>query len=84
VPVKTNVDLPFLMEERRREFLGEGIRWNDLVRENMYVNTMNAWRVNDTLTATILEVKPEYSVYPVPQAEILAKPGLYDQNQGYY
>lgn len=84
VPVKTNVDLPFLMEERRREFLGEGIRWNDLVRENMFVNTMNAWRVNDTLTATILEVKPEYSVYPVPQAEILAKPGLYDQNQGYY
>ena len=84
VPVKTNVDLPFLMEERRREFLGEGIRWSDLVRENMFVNTMNAWRVSDTLTTTIQPVKPEYSVYPVPQAEILAKPGLYDQNQGYY
>ena len=84
VPAASNVDLPYLMEERRREFLGEGIRWNDLVRENMFVNTMNAWRVSDTLTATIQQVKPEYSVYPVPQAEILAKPGLYDQNEGYF
>ncbi|AEV97121.1 carbohydrate-binding protein SusD [Niastella koreensis] len=83
-PALANVTLPTLMEERRREFLGEGIRWNDLVRENMFVTTMNAWRVSDTLTSTIQEVKPEYSVYPVPQAEILAKPGLYDQNQGYY
>jgi hypothetical protein len=83
-PALTNVTLPILMEERRREFLGEGIRWNDLVRENMFVTTMNAWRVSDTLTSTIQEVKPEYSVYPIPQAEILAKPGLYDQNQGYY
>ncbi|OQP53357.1 carbohydrate-binding protein SusD [Niastella yeongjuensis] len=78
------VDLPYLMEERRREFLGEAIRWNDLVRENMFVTTMNAWRASDALTSTIQQVIPEYSVYPIPQADILAKPGLYDQNQGYY
>jgi len=78
------VDLPYLMEERRREFLGEAIRWNDLVRENMFVTTMNAWRVSDGLTATIQQVIPEYAVYPIPQADILAKPGLYDQNKGYY
>lgn len=84
VPTTTNVNMSYLMEERRREFLGEAIRWNDLVRENMFVNTMNAWRVSDGLTATIQQVIPEFSVYPVPQAEILAKPGLYDQNQGYY
>jgi hypothetical protein len=82
-PALTNVNLATLMEERRREFLGEGIRWNDLVRENMFVSTMNAWRVSDTIP-TIQEIKPQYSVYPVPQAEILAKPGLYDQNEGYY
>ncbi len=84
VPATSNVNLSYLMEERRREFLGEAIRWNDLVRENMFVTTMNAWRVSDGLTATIQPAIPEYSVYPVPQAEILAKPGLYDQNQGYY
>ena len=84
VPATTNVNMSYLMEERRREFLGEAVRWDDLVRENMFVTTMNAWRVSDALTGTIQQVIPEYSVYPVPQAEILAKPGLYDQNQGYY
>jgi len=79
----TNVDLPTLMEERRREFLGEGLRWDDLVREGMAVNTMNTWRVSDNIT-TIHQVVPQYIIYPVPQAEILAKPGLYDQNAGYY
>jgi hypothetical protein len=84
VPAYSNVDLPTLMEERRREFLGEGIRWFDLVREGMAVTTMNAWRVSDTLTSSINEVKPQYTIYPIPQAEILAKPGLYTQNDGYY
>ncbi len=62
VPAVTSgtVDLPYLMEERRREFLGEAIRWNDLVRENMFVTTMNAWRVSDALTNTIQAVIPEY------------------------
>ncbi len=80
----SNVTLPVLMEERRREFLGEGLRWNDLVREGMAVTTMNASIASDTLSATVHEVMPQFIIYPVPQAEILAKPGLYDQNQGYY
>jgi hypothetical protein len=84
IPALTgNVDLPTLMEERRREFLGEGLRWDDLVREGMAVTTMNAWRTSDNIT-TIHEIVPQYIIYPIPQVEILAKPGLYDQNAGYY
>ena len=79
----SNVNLATLMEERRREFLGEGLRWNDLVREGMAVSTMNAWIASDAIT-TIHQVVPQYIIYPVPQAEILAKPGLYTQNEGYY
>jgi hypothetical protein len=79
----SNVTLPMLMEERRREFLGEGLRWNDLVREGMAVTTMNAWIASDAIT-TINKVIPQYILYPVPQAEILVKPGLYTQNDGYY
>lgn len=78
-----NVNLATLMEERRREFLGEGLRWNDLVREGMAVTTMNAWIAADGIS-TINTVKPQYIIYPVPQAELLAKPGLYTQNDGYY
>lgn len=79
----TNVTLAGLMEERRREFIGEGLRWNDLVREGMAVTTMNAWITSDAIP-TIKTVIPQFIVYPVPQAELLAKPGLYTQNDGYY
>lgn len=79
----SNVDLPTLMEERRREFLGEGIRWNDLVREGMAVTTMNAWITADGQSNTISNVIPAFVIYPVPEAEILAAPGLYTQNPGY-
>ncbi|BAV09276.1 Starch-binding associating with outer membrane [Filimonas lacunae] len=79
----SNVTLAQLMEERRREFLGEGLRWNDLVREGMAVTTMNAWRTSQGLTGSINEVVPNYVIYPIPQAEILVKSGLYTQNPGY-
>ena len=71
------------MEERRREFLGEGIRWNDLVREGMAITTMNAWITGDTLSSTISPVIPGFIIYPVPEQEILTAPGLYTQNPGY-
>ena len=78
----TNVTLPQLMEERRREFLGEGLRWNDLVREGMAVTTMNAWIASDGITKD-QQVVPAYVIYPVPEAEILTVNGLYTQNPGY-
>jgi len=83
VPVVTGVDLPFLMEERRREFLGEGLRWNDMVREGMAVTTMNNWIGSDALT-NLAQVIPAFIIYPVPSAEILASAGLYTQNPGYH
>jgi len=78
----TNVTLSQLMEERRREFLGEGLRWNDLVREGMAVTTMNAWIASDGITKD-QQVIPAFVIYPVPEAEILAVNGLYTQNPGY-
>jgi hypothetical protein len=78
----SGVTLPMLMEERRREFLGEGLRWNDLVREGMAVTTMNNWIATDTVT-NVSQVIPAYIIYPVPEAEILTVPGLYNQNPGY-
>lgn len=79
----SGVTMAMLMEERRREFVGEGLRWDDLIREGMAVTTMNAWIAGDAIT-TINPVVPQYIIYPVPQAELLAKPGLYTQNAGYY
>lgn len=78
----SGVTLPMLMEERRREFLGEGLRWNDLIREGMAVTTMNNWIASDSIT-NVSQVIPQYIIYPVPEAEILTVPGLYTQNPGY-
>lgn len=78
----SDVDMNALMEERRREFLGEGLRWNDLVREGMAVTTMNNW-ISENNYTTINQVVADYVIYPVPEAEILVKPGLYTQNPGY-
>jgi starch-binding outer membrane protein, SusD/RagB family len=78
-----NVTLEQLMEERRREFAGEGLRWNDLVRSGMAVTTMNNFIASEKLT-TVNPVIPAFTLYPVPAAELQAKPGLYTQNKGYY
>jgi starch-binding outer membrane protein, SusD/RagB family len=81
--LSTDVTLDQLMEERRREFIGEGLRWNDLVREGMAVTSMNNWIASDNITS-IHQVIPQFIIYPVPQQELLATPGLYEQNNGYY
>lgn len=78
-----DVTLESLFEERRKEFLGEGLRWNDLVRSGNAVTIMNNWIASDGIT-TISTVVPDYVIYPVPAVEISAKAGLYIQNPGYY
>jgi starch-binding outer membrane protein, SusD/RagB family len=83
LPSITGVTLDVLLEERRKEFLGEGLRWNDLVRSGKAVTIMNAWIAKEGLT-TISDVVADYMIYPVPAAEIAAKAGLYEQNHGYY
>jgi hypothetical protein len=83
IATMSNVTLAQLMEERRREFLGEGLRWNDLVREGMAVTTMNAWIASEAVGNTISNVIPGFVIYPVPAQELLTVPGLYTQNPGY-
>lgn len=78
----SNVTLATLMEERQREFLGEGLRWNDLVREGLAVSKMNEWRIADGITK-INEIVPNYVIYPVPATELQTTAGLYIQNPGY-
>lgn len=77
-----DITLESLFEERRKEFLGEGLRWNDLVRSGNAVTIMNNWITSDGIT-TISTVVPDYVIYPVPAVEISAKAGLYTQNPGY-
>jgi hypothetical protein len=83
-PAITGVTLPQLFDERRREFAGEGLRWFDLQRSGDLVTIMNAWiAVEDAALHKVNPVTANFVIYPVPQSQIDAAPGLYTQNLGY-
>lgn len=83
-PPLVNVTLAQLLEERRREFAGEGLRWFDLQRSGQLITIMNAWiAVEDAALKKMNQVTANHIIYPVPQSQIDAAPGLYSQNPGY-
>jgi len=83
-PAITNVTLAQLFDERRKEFAGEGLRWFDLQRSGNLITTMNAWiAVEDATLHKINQVTANAIIYPVPQSQMDAAPGLYTQNLGY-
>lgn len=83
-PAISNVTLPQLFDERRREFANEGSRWFDLQRSGDLVTIMNAWKsVEDATLHKMNPITANYVIYPVPQSQLDAAPGLYTQNPGY-
>ena len=79
-----NVTLDQLFQERRREFAGEGLRWFDLQRSGNLLTIMNAWiATEDATLKKMTQVTANHIIYPIPQSQIDAAPGLYTQNPGY-
>jgi hypothetical protein len=73
-----------LLDERRREFAAEGSRWFDLQRSGNLITIMNAWiATEDAALKKMNQVVANYIIYPVPQTQLDASPGLYTQNPGY-
>jgi hypothetical protein len=73
-----------LMEERRREFVGEGLRWHDLVRSGNALTIMNTWIAQDDVSKRMRNpITANDLLYPIPQSELAATSYLYDQNPGY-
>ena len=79
--------------ERRYELLGEGHRWFDEVRQNTFVNDIRTMMINyrdkrDTAhssnyTIYANRVTQNSYLYPIPQAQMRIREGLYQQNPGY-
>lgn len=83
-PAISGVTLVQLFDERRREFADEGLRWFDLQRSGDLITIMNSWiAVEDVALHKMNQVIPNYIIYPIPQTQIDASPGLYTQNPGY-
>lgn len=79
----SNVTLAQLFDERRKEFADEGSRWFDLQRSGNLLTIMNAWINSEDVGHRINQVTANYIIYPVPQSQLDAAPGLYQQNAGY-
>lgn len=78
LPPLVNVTLPQLFDERRREFAGEGLRWFDLQRSGNLLTIMNSWiAVEDAAIHKMNQVAAKDVIYPVPQSQLDAAPGLY-------
>ena len=84
MPAVSNANLDDLLEERRKEFLGEGLRWHDLVRTGKVLDVMNAWiPVEDVAGQMRQSINADHIIYPVPLSQMDVKKGLYTQNKGY-
>ncbi len=70
-----------ILEERRKEFVGEGQRWFDLVRMNKLNEKVHKSKDPEYTTA-IRVLDQNYQVFPIPQQERDVNPNL-PQNPGF-
>jgi hypothetical protein len=78
LPTLTTVTLAQLFDERRKEFANEGSRWFDLQRSGNLLTIINAWRtVEDAALRKMNTIAAKDIIYPVPQSQLDAAPGLY-------
>jgi starch-binding outer membrane protein, SusD/RagB family len=64
-----------LLDERGREFYGEGVRRQDLIRNGTYIS--------DAVARGKTNAKPYMVLYPIPRAVITQSRGVIAQNSGY-
>lgn len=77
--------MKFIKRERRIEFMGEGVRWFDLVRWNDWKPAVIGMfdRYNNPDGTDKNDVKDGRYLYPIPLNQLNARPGLYKQNDDY-
>ena len=83
----------YVDRERRLELAFEGIRWHDLVRHNnlqairdmyiRYATDEETGLVNPDILALVQNVQDNMYIYPIPEAQMKVKDGLYIQNEAY-
>ncbi|HTR28007.1 MAG TPA: RagB/SusD family nutrient uptake outer membrane protein [Puia sp.] len=75
------VTIDFILDERTREFYGEGIRWWDLVRTKSLLERVQTWNPVEAGA----HLQPYMVLRPIPQSEIdaVTTGPTFPQNNGY-
>lgn len=74
----SQLNIDFILDERSREFLGELMRWFDLVRTKKLVE-----RVKKYNAQAAPNIKDYHILRPIPQDQIDRTQGSFPQNTGY-
>ena len=75
------VTIDFILDERTREFYGEGLRWQDLVRTQSLLSRVATWNPVEAGA----HLKPYMVLRPIPQSQIdaVTTGPTFPQNNGY-
>ncbi len=75
--------MKYIKRERRLELVGEGVRWFDEIRYGEWKSDITKmFNSYNNPTGTSVDFVQNY-LYPIPQNQYNAAPGLYKQNDGY-
>jgi starch-binding outer membrane protein, SusD/RagB family len=68
------IDINYILDERSREFFGEGYRWHDLARTQKWEEYAGSYRISATAgaaPATVQRTLPKYLyLRPIPQGQL--------------
>lgn len=69
-----SIDINYILEERSREFFGEGYRWHDLARTQKWEEIAGSYRIaakaGDTPTTVNRQLSKYLYLRPVPQGQL--------------
>lgn len=83
------IDINYILEERSREFYGEGYRWYDLVRTQKWEELASTYEIGGsnygdhtpiTVTRTI---EPKHYLRPIPQGQLDAMEATAEEKKAY-
>jgi len=83
------IDINYILDERSREFFGEGYRWHDLARTQKWEEYAGSYQISPTAGAAPVTVQRELPKYlylrPIPQTQLDRMDGdkAAYQNPGY-